>query len=75
MAEKTLEEIVSEAIKPQLEKQFYLGMQAGYNACLGVVYGNINKLHTIKEAKKYLKDEIAKTEDRALINLTKENSD
>ena len=75
MAEKTLEEIVSEAIKPQLEKQFLLGMQAGYNACLGVVYGNINKLHTIKEAKKYLKDEIAKTEDRALINLTKENSD
>ena len=75
MPDKTIEEIVAEAIKPQLEKQFLLGMQAGYNACLGVVYGNINKLHTIKEAKKYLKDEIAKTEDRALINLTKENSD
>lgn len=75
MAEKTLEEIVAEVIKPQFEKQFYLGMQAGYNACLGVVYGNVNKLHTIKDAKKYLKDEIAKTEDRALINLTKENSD
>lgn len=75
MPDKTIEEIVAEAIKPQLEKQFLLGMQAGYNACLGIVYGNINKLHTIKEAKKYLKDEIAKTEDRALINLTKENSD
>lgn len=75
MPDKTIEEIVAEAIQPQLEKEFLLGMQAGYNACLGFVYENINKLHTIKEVKKYLRNEIAKTKDRVLINFTKENSD
>lgn len=73
--EKELKEIIKQTIQPQLEKQFYLGMQAGYNACLGVVYGNINKLHSKKEIQTYLKNEINNTKDIALIHLAKENSD
>ena len=58
MADKTLEELVAEAIEPHLEKQFYLGMQAGYNSAIGIIYGKTKTITTMKEMRQFLKQEL-----------------
>lgn len=74
MDNKNLEEVVADAIRPQLKKQFDIGVLAGYNAAIGIIYRHCKDMKTAKEIKNYLSKQLKDTHNNALESLVK-NSD
>lgn len=62
--EKTVEQIVAEAIEPDFKKQFIRGMEAGWQACCVSLYKQIKNMTSAKTIKKVLKQKCEEAETR-----------
>lgn len=62
---KTMEDIVSEAIKPKLTDAFYRGMIVGAHTGMKMAWGKIRNCTSAKEIKRIIKAEADKA-DKAL---------
>lgn len=63
--EEKLKEIVEEAIKDKLEKQFNLGLMAGWDACLASIREQIKPLRSANKIKALIEK---KVEERKVVS-------
>lgn len=53
--EDKLKEILKENIEKDLQKQYELGLIAGFNAALAGLYSEIKDIHNAEDIKRYIK--------------------
>ena len=68
--EEKIKEIVEEAIKDKLKEQFNLGMIAGWDAAIRIIYQHCGTMTSANKIKKYLKSKLDESKNR--VNNLKE---